>query len=615
MEPKQEKEMLVFPIQQGVRFLSDEEQFGMGLPPKCIFDKGRVGCGGTTIALRNAHDYVITVPFIALIKSKVESELEKGYSICGVYAGITDDQIREYHNSEEVRKYMVTYDSLERLISLIDPASNEPLIDPSKFKLLVDEYHILFTHYGSVNKPFRKKAVQTVLRNYEKFAECCFMSATPLEPDFILEELKEIPLVRANWSNGNPIRVQSVHCKDVDATTCYVIQDFLSGEYEGNAYFFLNSVLSIKFLVEKNGLTEENTRVIYSQNNNTEVGIPRSEVNSTPKKINLLTSAAFEGCDIEDENGKIFIVSDHRNFNTLIDISTSFIQISGRIRNTKYNNEIVHFYSKTRYSDDVTYEDYKAACDEEIKRNQDDVKILNQVSKETRDKLDLKEKSSYISKDPEGLFVYDPNLVKMDLYQFKLTRLLYGSTKKLHLAYLREGFEVEHLRSDFEFSSTESEVTKSKKMSFKDAVLFIKESGLFSSGLRPITDFTVYQLAEDLLRKDPELLEAISSPHIGFDGIERLRFNRQRVRRELIKTQKTSNARKIADLLENNGIQAGFYTNADIKEQLESVFTELGLKGNPVATDIEKYFYVNKAQSSRNAPRLNGYKIIKKRDL
>ena len=599
--------MLVIPILEGVKFLSDDEYFQFGLPPKCIFDKGKVGCGGTTIALRSLQDYVIAVPFVAMIKSKVLGELKIDNSICGVYGDTTDVQIREYNESHEVKKYMVTYDSLERLLKIIDP---------SKFKLLVDEYHILFTHYGSVNRPFRKDAVHQVLRNYKKFQEFCFMSATPLEDDFILEELKEIQLVRADWPHIDPIMVQSVHCKNVDATTCSAIQRFLSGEQVGNAYFFVNSVKTIKYLIEQNDLTEDNTRVIYSQSNPKELSIPRSEVTSAPKKINFLTSAAFEGCDIEDEDGRVFIISDHRRSNTLIDISTSFMQISGRIRNTRYKDTIVHFYSKTRYSNDVSYEDYKTACDEEIAKNLKAIALLNQVDKETRDKLDFKEKSSYISKNPEGFFVYDANLVKMDLYQFKLTRLLYGSKNSLHLAYVQKGFEVVHINSIKEFPATGEVAQKEKKMSYKEQVLFIKSTGLIGKGFRFVTDdYEKHQLAEEIFRQDPELEEALSSPHIGFEGAKRLGYKKYLVERELIKTRKTTHARRIADLLEHNGIKIGFYSNTEIKEQLDNVFRELKIRGNPVAKDIEDYFHFRRVQESRDGKRVHGYVLSKKRDL
>jgi hypothetical protein len=41
------------------------------LPSKCIFDKGKVGCGGTTLAINDDLPYVIAVPYVSLIENKM----------------------------------------------------------------------------------------------------------------------------------------------------------------------------------------------------------------------------------------------------------------------------------------------------------------------------------------------------------------------------------------------------------------------------------------------------------------------------------------------------------------------------------------------------------------
>lgn len=41
------------------------------LPKNCLFNKGKVGCGGTTLALNSDKNYVICVPFQSLIKNKM----------------------------------------------------------------------------------------------------------------------------------------------------------------------------------------------------------------------------------------------------------------------------------------------------------------------------------------------------------------------------------------------------------------------------------------------------------------------------------------------------------------------------------------------------------------
>jgi hypothetical protein len=77
-----------------------------------------------------------------------------------------------------------------------------------------------------------------------------------------------------------------------------------------------------------------------------------------PKKFNFYTSTCFEGQDIYDENGRTFIVSEPHKQHTMMDISTSFIQICGRIRNSKYNGEIIHIYATSYYKDYPTLKEF-----------------------------------------------------------------------------------------------------------------------------------------------------------------------------------------------------------------------------------------------------------------
>lgn len=90
------------------------------LPKNCLFDKGKVGCGGTTIALTSKENYIIAVPFVSLIQNKVE-QIYNYPNVLGVYEGIKTSDIKEYCNGQGVKKIMVTYDSLARLMQYINP--------------------------------------------------------------------------------------------------------------------------------------------------------------------------------------------------------------------------------------------------------------------------------------------------------------------------------------------------------------------------------------------------------------------------------------------------------------------------------------------------------------
>ena len=71
------------------------------------------------------------------------------------------------------------------------------------------------------------------------------------------------------------------------------------------------------------------------------------------KKINFFTKKCFQGCNLFSNNGLIIVASDAYRTQTLVDISTTLEQISGRLRfNDDYKNifrnTIVHIYSTNK---------------------------------------------------------------------------------------------------------------------------------------------------------------------------------------------------------------------------------------------------------------------------
>lgn len=321
-----------------------------GLPVGYLIDKGKVGCGGTSIALEDGKDTIICVPFVSLIKNKMQKYNTDGkVNVLGVYEGVTTYEIREYLNTKEgAKKIMCTYDSLAKVAG----------VTGYNFFLLIDELHLLFIQYV-----FRNKAVRTVLDEYTKFKEWSFLTATPIEYDLMLEELKDIPTFKIDWEHKTEVKVNAVQCKYVGATVKKVINDFLEGKVFGNAHFFVNSVEFIATMIKNCNLTNENTRIIFSKNNETYKhtcqGVTNGETTDPVKKINFYTSTCFEGCDLFDTEGKIYIISESTKAQTLMDISTQVRQIVGRIRDTQYADSITHLYKATRYNIEDKIELYK----------------------------------------------------------------------------------------------------------------------------------------------------------------------------------------------------------------------------------------------------------------
>ena len=163
---------------------------------------------------------------------------------------------------------------------------------------------------------------------------------------------------------------------------------------ECNYHIFLNSVEDIASIIRTAELTPENTRVICSQNEETlrknlgklPEGFGISKALDELKTISFYTSTCFEGQDIIDPNGRSFIVSNAQKDHTLLDIATTFFQICGRIRKSNYNDEIVYFYSTTRYTD-VSLEEFERATYKTLAEAEEIARSLNGLPDRFKAKL------------------------------------------------------------------------------------------------------------------------------------------------------------------------------------------------------------------------------------
>ena len=547
------------------------------LPKNCLFNKGKVGCGGTTLALNSDKNYVICVPFQSLIKNKM-AQYPEGY-ILGVMAGVSAAEIKDYVETVDNKKIMVTYDSLPRLMKYINP---------KEYNILIDEYHILLTQYC-----FRDRAISGVLDNYKAFNEYTFMSATPIEEDFILKELTGMKVVDYDWGKDKiVVNVMTVKCKDVMASTIRLIKSFLCGEIEGNAYLFLNSVTCIKELVKACKLTNENTRVIYSKNNRTEVGIVNGDTTDEPKKINLLTSTCFEGCDIYDEDGKTYIISDPSFEHSLIDIITSIQQIASRIRNSKYTDTVYHLYKNTRYSC-LSYEEFK----EYQQKEEEEAKIMEKEMASLSDltRCNIEVKDCDIRKTADSKFVFEPNLLKVDTYNFKV---LENYSVNVNINDVYKAYNIDTAVVSDITKMKELEIERPIKISFKEAVKKIRDT----------KDIVERETLTNLYNQDyPFLSEAIEK--LGFERIESFRYVQKEIKSELLRLQDSSMPIKICSQLR---FKAGeFVSLKDVKKKLQAAFDTLELNRKAKSTDLREYYDVDTKNPRINGKTVSGYVILR----
>lgn len=390
-------------IPSNCKFLSD---FVSELPSHKLINKGITGCGGTTLELKARRNSIILCP----TKNLVENKAKYG---CAVTGNTKNKEIIKYlmTSSIKYKKIIATYDALERLTQIIP--------DYASYFLLIDEYHLLFNDYS-----FRSKAVLYILHHFREFNDWCFLTATPIKPEFVLHELSNVDTITYTWEAATKVNIKIIDTYFVQKQLLNLIKYYKD---KCNLHIFINSVKTIRSILHKIDIPY---RVVCSENNK---GIKSNGINSNIEKINFYTSCAFEGCDIYDKKGLCIIICDSNISTTVLDISTKIRQICGRLRDSEYKDECTlilntkhHRYANTSYTtfiNMVNESETLGKIKEKALQQCTDLQMaaeLRLYNRETYSNL-------YLNKFENKIF-YDTNLKNLDIYNYNLVSEIYNNS-------------------------------------------------------------------------------------------------------------------------------------------------------------------------------------------
>lgn len=380
--------------------------------------------------------------------------------------------------------------------------------------------------------------------------------------------------------------MHSRHQKKPIDYVAFLSQQVIEQNRNGNLHFFVNSVEFIAKAIKKANLSPEQVKIVCVNNSENRRKLSSDypiEIPSDPvKKVNFYTSTAFEGCDIFDEFGRIYIVSDASKSQTLVDISTLFIQICGRIRNSIYNSEITHIFSTTRYSEDLTLEEYIDRTKQTLEEAVDFANEINQLSEKSRKKIlsDRYLNEKYVRIE-DHILIVDKNFANIDIVNFKITKQIYKTSITLSDELKRNGFGVLIKTVNFESPSEKVEMNPKAKVSFKDLFdeyVRIKE---MSTGFSLDNNHDKLASIESI---KPLIKEAYDK--LGKTGVQELKYNQTNIRREILKKLNISTEHKIVKMI--NGCMDYYKAipNTVIKERIQNIYDELGIKRKAKATDL-----------------------------
>ena len=148
----------------------------------------------------------------------------------------------------------------------------------------------------------------------------------------------------------------------------------VDGNKSYEAFFFINSVTDIAAILKYCNLTNDEVKIVCAKNEDNQKKISGYTISNSRdenKKFTFITSKSFEGADYFSDTGLCFVISNSRNKNTLLDISTDIYQIAGRIRTPEnpFRNKLVHIFNTTgkrKLKLDITYDEYKLSIYNEI---------------------------------------------------------------------------------------------------------------------------------------------------------------------------------------------------------------------------------------------------------
>ena len=569
------------------RYLGELERFKDGIPFG-IVNKTKTDVGGTYVAANCSSNYIIVCPFKDLVDS-IAADKNNRYEIFKCYGGVREYQFRKYIKNNTTYKIAVTYDSLPKLIGWLSGTEG--------WKVLIDEYHLILE-----DMDFRYDAINGLMEEIQKFRHYSFLSATPIDLDFEIDFLKQLPHYKVQWNGVTKITPIRYKVTQLTKGLARFIQIFLDEgislpDINGNVskveelYIFINSVTSIKQIADTLKLNPDDVKICCADRirNNKLLGEYQIESVSSPnKKINFFTKKCFQGCNLFTNNGLIIVASDAYRTQTLVDISTTMEQIAGRIRiNDEYQNifrnVIVHLFSTNKNV--MSDEEFEMVMQDKEKEAD---KLLSGWSK-----LDKEERQTYIKR---------MNL-DTELVSIINGKMVYNNLKKQSFIYkqaLRKTYKDGISIRDSFMQSEKFELTNQNE--WED----------FNIKLAKAMTVSYEQLLKDYLDSPSESYEQeypefpLIKRYLKESEMNTLRWNRE-------KMLKAVEDKKQVDKVFLAIYQPGFISNKDLKSKLKDEFGGLGIKLSPKATLIENctLYNVEKASRKIDGKTVSGYELGK----
>lgn len=568
--------------------------------PAGIFAKNETGSGATSLILSNKLNYIICVPIVELIDNKVDQYNGK---VLGVKSGVKIKEIKDYlsDNSTPVKKIMVTYNSLSKVLKVV--GNN---ID--NFNIAVDEFHNIIKSYS-----YRDEAIYDMLNILEPHKDRVrFISATPIKDEFMPDFLKGIDYTEVIWEHSRHVKVITQYEKSPCRMAASIINDYKRGNaptitddndkwvMSDEAFFFVNCVNDIISIIKLSGISPEETRIICGNKDANRNKLPDGyEIAKLRKKdtqllehkdgvkFTFITATGFEGVDIYSDLGVCYIISDTTKLSNCVDISCDVKQICGRIRtlNNPFNSIVYHIYNNTLIREGADAFDRKISEGIEIGKAHVSLPLKMAIpTVKSFSKLnDFYFHKVVVDHLGNESIVYDhmKEAATRYLYQEVLCHYINGfSIRKAH-SNAGRCVEVVHNENMIECPTIckpqKENAMENKLNQYKDLLIKYDETWL-------INEF----------EKDPKnKILILAYEYLGESKIRALKCREGAVKKALI-AKMMSGTVLAEDVMK--AFQIGQrYSNSDIKDRMKKLYVKHMIYGTPKASDLSLYFNVKRS--------------------
>ena len=560
-----------------VEFASQAKELN-GQVPAGYIDKTVCGCGLTTVGLESEYNTVIAVPTTDLVNNKVSQYPNErcSYKILGVTGETDESEIIYYVGNSKPYKIIVTYDSINKVIPYLDNAH-----------LIIDESNMLLS-YASM-KAHSKKGGIDVINNLLNVAEqykdsVSFISATPLPKDYFGKEwVNNLEDVKMYWSNTikvRPILLQRTYVKR--ALMYEVIEPIMTNgsvtlgdRTFSKCIIYYNSVKAVRDIIAELEIPLEDVAIKCGDSliNDFKInGLNRLDNCKKLPKFTFVTSSGFSGSDLYDAEAMNVVVSNTGKNWQLIDLSTDLKQAISRQRiktNPNYDR-FVFIYDTSVFS--VTEE-----------------ALLDNITMTKKHALDICEglndgKDSILYNEKFLPFVNNVNGV------WEFNEILYNS----------EVYFITKVRKDYTagfslMDKLEGGIVVEAKP-IKNPLSFTCIAEKYEQSLTSEVEWTTAELATDYYK----LI------HQYYTITGEVSFNSKYVKN---KVENHGDFGEIKAECSKYFVTGNRYSNKDIKNTLQKIYDELGLKRKAKGTDLLQIFKELKPVKVRGE---RYYEIIRK---